>query len=222
MYNNAVRRSTRPFLWLMDADIIFNRELVGKTMDSMCSHPWLIGFTRCWRLSESASQRLLAAPVAIELDAGLEYEPGRPPSRGPGGINILTREAYEAVGGYDESFYGWGEEDKAFEIALTRLVGKPGRVPACEVLINTAAVRENIRDMTKSLNIPDLIKDGTVQYGMQSFDQSLMQWYSQGVISYENALFYSTSPSEFALRIQGIAGTSDTSWDGFGSGESQG
>jgi twitching motility protein PilT len=99
---------------------------------------------------------------------------------------------------------------------------KPGRVPACEVLINTAAVRENIRDMTKSLNIPDLIKDGTVQYGMQSFDQSLMQWYSQGVISYESALFYSTSPSEFALRIQGIAGTSDTSWDGFGSGESQG
>jgi twitching motility protein PilT len=92
---------------------------------------------------------------------------------------------------------------------------KPGRVPACEVLINTAAVRDQIRDMTKSLNIPDLIRDGTTQYGMQSFDQSLMQWYSQGVISYESAVFYATNPSEFALRVQGVAGSSDTSWEGF-------
>ncbi|HKY97514.1 MAG TPA: type IV pilus twitching motility protein PilT [Gemmatimonadaceae bacterium] len=90
---------------------------------------------------------------------------------------------------------------------------KPGRVPAAEVLINTAAVRENIRDMTKSLNIPELIADGTVQYGMQSFDQSLMNWYKKGVISYENALYYATNPSEFALRIQGVAGASETSWD---------
>ena len=90
---------------------------------------------------------------------------------------------------------------------------KPGRVPAAEILINTAAVRDNIRDMAKSLNIPELIADGTVQYGMQNFDQSLMNWYKKGVISYENALYYATNPSEFALRIQGVAGASETSWD---------
>ncbi len=92
---------------------------------------------------------------------------------------------------------------------------RPGRVPACEVLINTAAVREQIRDMSKTLNIPDLIKEGTVQYGMQSFDQSLMSWYSKGVVSYENAIFYASNPSEFALRVQGVSGSSDTSWEGF-------
>ena len=92
---------------------------------------------------------------------------------------------------------------------------KPGRIPACEVLINTAAVRDNIRDMQMTLNIPDLIKEGAVQYGMQSFDQSLMHQYSRGVISYESAVFYATSPAEFALRVQGVAGTSDTSWSGF-------
>jgi twitching motility protein PilT len=90
---------------------------------------------------------------------------------------------------------------------------KPGRVPAAEILINTAAVRDNIRDMAKSLNIPELIAEGTVQYGMQNFDQSLMNWYKKGVISYENALYYATNPSEFALRIQGVAGASETSWD---------
>ena len=89
---------------------------------------------------------------------------------------------------------------------------KAGRIPACEILVNSAAVAENIRDASKALNIPDLIREGTVQYGMQSFDQSLMNWYRQGVISYEAAMFASTSPNEFALKIQGIAGTSDGDW----------
>lgn len=84
-----------------------------------------------------------------------------------------------------------------------------GRVPAAEVLINTAAVADNIRDIQKALNIPDLIAEGTVSYGMQSFDQSLMQWYKQGVISYDDAVFYSSNPSEFALRVSGIEASSD-------------
>jgi twitching motility protein PilT len=100
-------------------------------------------------------------------------------------------------------------------LRLVPRADKPGRVPACEVLINTPTVRDQIRDMDKTLNIPDLIKEGTVQYGMQSFDQALMAYYSQGIISYESAVFYATSPSEFALRVQGVAGTSDTSWSGF-------
>ena len=100
-------------------------------------------------------------------------------------------------------------------LRLVPRADKPGRVPACEVLINTQTVRDQIRDMDKSLNIPDLIKEGTVQYGMQSFDQSLMHYYSQGIISYESAVFFATSPSEFALRVQGVAGTSDNSWSSF-------
>jgi len=100
-------------------------------------------------------------------------------------------------------------------LRLVPRADKPGRVPACEILINTQTVRDQIRDMDKTLNIPDLIKEGTVQYGMQSFDQSLMAYYSQGIISYESAVFYATSPSEFALRAQGVAGTSDNSWSGF-------
>lgn len=98
-------------------------------------------------------------------------------------------------------------------LRLVPRTDRAGRIPACEVLINTAAVRENIRDMGKSLNIPELIAEGTVQYGMQSFDQSLMNWYSKGIISYESALFYATNPSEFALRVQGISGASDTTFD---------
>jgi twitching motility protein PilT len=84
-----------------------------------------------------------------------------------------------------------------------------GRVAASEVLINSAAVADNIRDIEKALNIPDLISEGSAAYGMQSFDQSLMQWYRDKIISYESALFYSSNPSEFALRASGVDSASD-------------
>jgi twitching motility protein PilT len=92
---------------------------------------------------------------------------------------------------------------------------KPGRVAAVEVLINSAAVRDQIRDANASLAIPDLIAEGHVQYGMQTFDQALMSWYSKGVISYDAAMLAATNPSEFALRVQGVGGTSDNSFAGF-------
>jgi hypothetical protein len=50
-----------------------------------------------------------------------------------------------------------------------------------------------------------------MSYRMQTFDQSLMAWYKAGAISYESALFYSSNPSEFALRASGISSTSDHS-----------
>jgi twitching motility protein PilT len=97
-------------------------------------------------------------------------------------------------------------------VVSLRLVPKSdgrGRVPAAEVLINTATVADNIRDIEKALHIPDLIAQGSTSYGMQSFDQSLMKWYKDGEISYESALFYSTNPNEFALRISGVDSASD-------------
>ena len=104
-------------------------------------------------------------------------------------------------------------------ISLRLVPTKDGktRIPACEVLINTAAVKDNIRDSEKALEIPTLIKEGTVQYGMQAFDQSLMDWYKKDVISYDDAVFYSSNPSEFALKVSGIDSTSDRTFsDGLG------
>jgi twitching motility protein PilT len=98
-------------------------------------------------------------------------------------------------------------------LRLVRRADKKGRVPAAEILVNTDAVRDQMRDVEKAMNISALIKEGAVPYGMQSFDQSLMNWYHKGVISYDDALFAATNPAEFALRAQGIDASSDTSWD---------
>src|SRR3954466_6689485 len=98
-------------------------------------------------------------------------------------------------------------------LRLVRRADKKGRVPAAEILVNTEAVRDQMRDMTKAMSIPQLIREGAVPYGMQSFDQSLMNWYSKGIVTYDDALFAASNPAEFALRVQGIGSASDTSWD---------
>ncbi len=94
-----------------------------------------------------------------------------------------------------------------------------GRVPAVEVLINSAAVADNIRDTQKALDIPDLISQGGITYGMQSFDQSLMRWYLDGIITYEAAVYNATHPNEFALRISGVTGASDRTFTGLADGD---
>jgi twitching motility protein PilT len=88
----------------------------------------------------------------------------------------------------------------------------PGRVPAVEVLVNTAAVRECIVDPTKQNGIPELIESGGVQYGMQTFDQSIMKIYREGAIDYDIAMANSTNPDDFDLRIKGITGAAERGW----------
>lgn len=91
-----------------------------------------------------------------------------------------------------------------------------GRVPAVEIMISTATVRDCITDSDKTKLIPDVIAQGLSQYGMQTFDQSLMQLYRDGLITYEDALRRATNPDDFALKVKGIQSTSDAWEEGGG------
>lgn len=97
---------------------------------------------------------------------------------------------------------------------VPRADGK-GRVPAVEVMVGTARIRDCIDDKEKTKQIPEAIAQGYTTYGMQSFDQSLMQLFSKKLITYEEALRQSTNPDDFALKVSGISSTSDASWDQF-------
>jgi twitching motility protein PilT len=97
---------------------------------------------------------------------------------------------------------------------VPRADGK-GRVPSIEVLLATARVRELIEDKDRTKEISDAISQGHVSYGMQTFDQSLMFLLKGGVVSYEEALRQATNPDDFALRVSGVSGTSDSKWDSF-------
>lgn len=91
----------------------------------------------------------------------------------------------------------------------------PGRVPAVEVLVNTGLVKEYIVDPVKTPLIIELIESGAIQYGMHSFDQSIMNLYKRNMISYEEALLQATNPDDFELRVKGITGAADRGWHEF-------
>ncbi|MCH2172163.1 type IV pilus twitching motility protein PilT [Myxococcota bacterium] len=97
---------------------------------------------------------------------------------------------------------------------VPRADGK-GRVPALEVLISTARVRECIADPNATSELREAISTGYTTYGMQTFDQSLMAHVNSGLVSYDEALKHVSNPDDFALRSRGIASTSDGHWDDF-------
>jgi twitching motility protein PilT len=91
---------------------------------------------------------------------------------------------------------------------IPRADGK-GRVPAVEVLVATATVKDCLLDPDKTRLIPDVIEQGAIHYGMQSFDQSLFNLMKSGLVTYEEALGSATNPDDFALKVKGIQSTSD-------------
>ncbi|MFM7140421.1 MAG: type IV pilus twitching motility protein PilT, partial [Alphaproteobacteria bacterium] len=91
-----------------------------------------------------------------------------------------------------------------------------GMVPAVEVLVSTALVRSIIKDPKRSPSeLTDALAKGHVTYGTQTFDQSLMQLYKTGQITYEEAMRQATNPDDFALLVRGISSTSDARWNEF-------
>ncbi len=84
-----------------------------------------------------------------------------------------------------------------------------GRVPAVEVMIATETIKDCIVDPEKTQLIRDVIAKSRVHYGMQTFDQSLYDLYTAGLITYEEALRQATNPDDFALKVKGVQSTSD-------------
>jgi twitching motility protein PilT len=87
-----------------------------------------------------------------------------------------------------------------------------GRIPAAEVLVNTAAIQEYIKDPEKSDFIETAIAEGNMQYKSQTFDQALLALYNGGKITRETAMNAATNPEDFELKLRGITGTSDRTW----------
>ncbi len=95
---------------------------------------------------------------------------------------------------------------------LARRKDKTGFVPAVEILLNNQRVREMIEDPIRTKDIHLAIEEGKEGWGMQSFDQSLMDLISQDLIEYEEALKLTNNPDDFQLKAAGLA--EGGSWHG--------
>jgi len=88
---------------------------------------------------------------------------------------------------------------------IARADGK-GMVPACEILVATARVKELIENGERTREIRDAIAQGKDPYGMVSFDQSLAELVQRKLVTYEEALRHATTPDDFALAFRGVSG----------------
>jgi len=86
---------------------------------------------------------------------------------------------------------------------VPRADGK-GRVLAAEVMINTGHIKDLILDPTKTADIRSAIAEGHDAYGMQTFDQSLTALVQRDLVTFDIAMDYATSPTDFALQFQGV------------------
>jgi twitching motility protein PilT len=77
-----------------------------------------------------------------------------------------------------------------------------GRIPATEVLVVTAHVRQLIQD-NNSAGITTAMAKGAF-YGMQTFNQALVKLYKDGLVKEEEILAAASSPDDVKMALRGI------------------
>jgi twitching motility protein PilT len=77
-----------------------------------------------------------------------------------------------------------------------------GRAAALEVMICTDIARDMIKDQKRTSELPDYIGDSREKYGMQTFDQHLMDLVADDIVTPETALAASSNPSEFQRQVK--------------------
>jgi twitching motility protein PilT len=85
---------------------------------------------------------------------------------------------------------------------LLRKTDGSGRIPAVEILLATPTIRRLIKE-GEFVEIYDVIKRSQ-DYGMCSFNQSLIELVQSGQVTEKEALPYAPNPEEFMLNIQGM------------------
>ena len=79
-----------------------------------------------------------------------------------------------------------------------------GRAAAVEIMICTDTARDLIKDPSLTSELHAYIRDARDQYGMQTFDQHLVDLVADEVVTYETALAAATDPAHFAQQLRGL------------------
>ncbi|NOZ01073.1 MAG: PilT/PilU family type 4a pilus ATPase, partial [Deltaproteobacteria bacterium] len=88
-----------------------------------------------------------------------------------------------------------------------------GRVPAVEVMLATGRIKDLLKTQEGTDDLHEAVSQGHQQYGMQTFDQSLMQLYREERITLDMAMEFCSNPADFALRVEGISNQAGSSLD---------
>lgn len=139
--NAAAERATGDILAILDADALIDPDVLlvaaaeiraAKARGRML---WIMPYRRLYRLTVTWSRHVLDGPVTYGVPCWLDepldadmYE-----NRGGGSMHghmfgamcqVVPRDAFDLVGGWDERFAGWGGEDVSHARALDTLWGR--------------------------------------------------------------------------------------------------
>jgi hypothetical protein len=127
--NYGAQQVSGDVLVFVDADSDVPGEQMVRALDHVVSNGgWAFPYTRYCSLTQTGSQRYMDGEYPVPEDYAYVFPSAKTPEPSVGGCVITTREAFETVGGYDERFIAWGEEDRAFALSLQTLVGEPSQV----------------------------------------------------------------------------------------------
>jgi len=118
--NEAFEKSSGDILIIADADTIVDTEHLSQSIKdvSLEKTPWSIPYADYYNLSREYSDKVkdafpLHKPSLSDSVFSFEHK-----VLSWAGINVMPREAYSSIGGYDERFEGWSWEDVAFRVKL--------------------------------------------------------------------------------------------------------
>lgn len=123
--NIGAKMAKNDILLFMDADAIFDKDLIENGLDIVRNVPWVAPMTQKWDITWADSNKLLNAPPDIELkglNLNIHRKWGAERCRG-GFMMMITKENFFKAGGFDERFCGWGFEDNALMLTLESTVG---------------------------------------------------------------------------------------------------
>ncbi len=85
---------------------------------------------------------------------------------------------------------------------LLRRSDRDGRIAVFEIMRTTLSIQEYIKDVHQTTTIKDLIASGRELYGMQTFDQHLMDLYEDRIINLHAAMSAASSSADFEREVQ--------------------
>jgi twitching motility protein PilT len=95
---------------------------------------------------------------------------------------------------------------------LVRTADHSSRVAVCEILRMTGRARDMILDPDQTDRLREVIAEGEY-YGMQTFDQALLQHVQAGRVAMEDAVQAASSPHDFKLLVAGDGRTATSMSD---------
>lgn len=116
--NPVANQTTGDVLVLADADSFVAPEHLDRAIGQAGIRGWAMPHSVVKRLDRESSDRLIRG-----MPGRQRLERSAYPALPGGGILVVTREAWDMVGGFDPRFRGWGGEDHCIGLALRCLTG---------------------------------------------------------------------------------------------------